>query len=45
MLMDSKLIDIFWTHAVHTIVHIQKLILKTTMKKLATSYGNEDQKM
>jgi transposase InsO family protein len=23
MLMDSKLTDIFWTHVVHTIVHIQ----------------------
>jgi predicted secreted acid phosphatase len=23
MLMDSKLIDIFWTQAMHTIVHIQ----------------------
>jgi transposase InsO family protein len=23
MLMDSKLTDIFWTHAMHTTVHIQ----------------------
>ena len=28
MLMDSKLTDIFWTHAMHTTIHIQnKLIL------------------
>jgi hypothetical protein len=27
MLMDSKLKDIFWTHAVHTIVHIQKRVM------------------
>jgi hypothetical protein len=24
MIMDSKLTDIFWTQAVHTIVHISK---------------------
>jgi hypothetical protein len=30
MLMDSKLTNIFWTHAIHTIVHIQnRVILKT----------------
>jgi hypothetical protein len=27
MLMDSKLIDIFWTQEVHTIVHIQKRVM------------------
>ena len=27
MLMDSKLTDIFWTHAVHTIVHIQNRVM------------------
>ena len=27
MLMDSKLIDIFWTHAVHTSVHIQNRVM------------------
>ena len=27
MIMDSKLTDIFWTHAVHTIVHIQNIIM------------------
>jgi hypothetical protein len=27
MLMDSKLIDIFWTHAVHTKVHIQNRVM------------------
>jgi hypothetical protein len=27
MLMDSKLIDIFWTHAVHTTVHIQNRVM------------------
>ena len=24
MLMDSKLTDVFWAHAMHTIVHIQQ---------------------
>jgi hypothetical protein len=27
MLMDSKLTDIFWTHAVHTVVHIQNRVM------------------
>jgi hypothetical protein len=27
MLMDSKLTDIIWTHAVHTIVHIQNRVM------------------
>jgi hypothetical protein len=27
LLMDYKLIDIFWTHAVHTIVHIQNRVM------------------
>ena len=27
MLMDSKLTDIFWTHAVHTTVHIQNILI------------------
>jgi hypothetical protein len=27
MLMDSKLTDIFWTHAVHTKVHIQNRVM------------------
>jgi transposase InsO family protein len=27
MLMDSKLTDIFWTHAVHTMVHIQDQVM------------------
>jgi hypothetical protein len=27
MLMDSKLIDIFWTHVMHTIVHIQNRVM------------------
>jgi hypothetical protein len=27
MLMDSKLIDIFWTHAVHATVHIKKRVM------------------
>jgi hypothetical protein len=27
MLMDSKLIDIFWTHEVHTVVHIQNRVM------------------
>ena len=27
MLMDSKLTDIFWTHAVHTTFHIQNRVM------------------
>jgi hypothetical protein len=27
MLMDSKLTDVFWTHAVHTTVHIQNRVM------------------
>jgi hypothetical protein len=27
MLMDSKLTNIFWTHAVHTSVHIQNRVM------------------
>jgi hypothetical protein len=27
MLMDSKLTDIFWTHAVHTSIHIQNRVM------------------
>jgi hypothetical protein len=27
MLMDSKLTDIFWTHIVHTSVHIQNIVM------------------
>jgi transposase InsO family protein len=27
MIMDSKLIDIFWTHTVHIAVHIQKKVM------------------
>jgi hypothetical protein len=27
MLMDSKLTDIFWTHVVHTTIHIQNIIM------------------
>jgi hypothetical protein len=34
MLMDSKLIDIFWTQAVHTTVHIQnRVILRNNIDK------------
>jgi hypothetical protein len=34
MLMDSKLTDIFWTHAVHSSVHIQnRVILKNNNNK------------
>jgi hypothetical protein len=37
MLMDSKLTDIFWTHVVHTSVHIQnKVMLRNHNNK--TSY-------
>jgi hypothetical protein len=27
ILMDSKLIDIFWTHVVHTTIHIQNRVI------------------
>jgi hypothetical protein len=27
MLMDSKLIDVFWTHAMHTKFHIQNIVM------------------
>ena len=38
MIMDSKLIDIFWTQAVHTAVHIQnKVMLRNNTDK--TLYG------
>ena len=34
MIMDSKLTDIFWTHAVHTAVHIQnRVILRNNTDK------------
>jgi hypothetical protein len=34
MRMDSKLTDIFWTHAMHTMVHIQnRLMLKNNIDK------------
>jgi hypothetical protein len=34
MLMDSKLIDVFWTHVVHTTIHIQnKVILRNNSDK------------
>jgi hypothetical protein len=34
MIMDSKLTYIFWTHAVHTIVHIQnKVMLRNNTDK------------
>jgi hypothetical protein len=34
MLMDSKLSDIFWTHAVHTMVHIKnKVMLRNNTNK------------
>jgi hypothetical protein len=37
MLMDSKLTDIFWTHAVHTTVHFQNRVM--LIKKIdKTSY-------
>jgi hypothetical protein len=34
MLMDSKLTDIFWTHAIHATIHIQnRLILRNNNDK------------
>jgi hypothetical protein len=36
----------FWTHAVHTTVHIQnRVMLRNNNEKLPTSYGKEDQQM
>jgi hypothetical protein len=44
MLMDSKLTDIFWTHAVHTTIHIQnRVMLRNNNEKLPTNYGKEAQ--
>ena len=43
MPMDSKLIDIFWTQEVHTIVHIQNRVM--LKKNTSMSYGKEDQQM
>ena len=46
MLMDSKLTDIFWTHAMHTSVHIQNRVMlrnnndKTTYKLWKGSADN-----
>ena len=56
MIMDSKLIDIFWTQAMHTTVHIQnRLMLRNNTDKTPyelckgiptnVSYGKEEQKM
>jgi hypothetical protein len=46
MLMNSKLIDIFWTQAVDTTIHIKKnSCSEATLIKLPTSYGKEDQQM
>jgi hypothetical protein len=45
MLMDSKLMNIFCTHEVHTTIHIQnRVMLRKTMKKNPTTYGKEAQK-
>jgi hypothetical protein len=38
MLMDLKLIDIFWTHAVHTTVNIQNRVMLRKKKNEKTSY-------
>ena len=27
MLMDSRLTNVFWTHAVHTTIHIQNIVI------------------
>jgi hypothetical protein len=44
MLMDSKLTYIFWTHAVHTSVHIQnRLMLRNNNDKTPMNYGKEVQ--
>jgi hypothetical protein len=46
MLMDSKLIGIFWTHAVHTMVHIQnKVMLKNKTDKTPYELWKEDQQI
>jgi transposase InsO family protein len=41
MIMDSKLTDIFWTQAVHTIVHIQnRVILRNNTDKTLCELWN-----
>jgi hypothetical protein len=40
ILMDSKLTDIFWTHAVHTLVHIQnRVMLRNNNEKTPYELG------
>jgi hypothetical protein len=40
ILMDSKLKDIFWTHAVHTSVHIKnRVILRNNNEKTPYELG------
>ena len=38
MQMDSKLTDIFWTHAVHTSVHIQNRLVMLRNNNEKTPY-------
>jgi hypothetical protein len=38
MLMDYKLTDIFWTHAVHTSVHIQNRLVMLRNNNEKTPY-------
>jgi hypothetical protein len=42
MLMDSKLKNVFWTHVVHTTVHIQnRVMLRNNNEKTLYLYGKE----
>ena len=45
MLMDSKLIDIFWTHAVHTMVYIKNRVMLRNNTDKNPYDGKEDQQM
>jgi predicted nucleotidyltransferase len=46
MLMDSKLTYIFWTHEVHTTVHIQnRVILRNNTDKTPYELWKEDQQV
>jgi hypothetical protein len=46
ILMDYKLIDIFWTQVVHTSFHIQnRVMFRNNTEKTPYVLGKEDQQM
>jgi hypothetical protein len=46
MLMDSNSTDIFWTHAVHTTIHIQnRVMFINNTDKTPYEIWNEDKQM